>query len=149
MAKAPTRVPLLYIRPVPGSETPGDSFLMALFGGAGQTGEGRESQAGVEEDTGVGGLGRVLLTLGCGGGVVVGTAARGLLRVAAELDNTAVQRTLALPCDLANIFASGQAGGVKRRSCSAPRVWPYPAQAFARPPRNSNQNDQAHCYRPQ
>ena len=92
---------------------------MPLFGGAGQTGEGREGQTGVEEDTGVGGLGRVLLILGCGGGVVVGTAARGLLRAAAELDNTAVQRTLALPCDLANIFASGQAGGGKRRSCSA------------------------------
>lgn len=44
---------------------------MPLFGGAGQTGEGREGQTGVEEDTGVGGLGRVLLILGCGGGVVV------------------------------------------------------------------------------
>ena len=92
---------------------------MPLFGGAGQTSEGREGQTGVEEDAGVGGLGGVLLILGRGGGVVVGTAARGLLRAAAELDNTAVQRTLALPCDLANIFASGQAGGGKRRSCSA------------------------------
>ena len=44
---------------------------MPLFGGAGQTGEGREGQTGVEEDAGVGGLGRVLLILGCGGGVVV------------------------------------------------------------------------------
>lgn len=48
-----------------------NTFLMPLFGGAGQTGEGREGQTGVEEDTGVGGLGRVLLILGCGGGVVV------------------------------------------------------------------------------
>ena len=56
-----------------------NTFLMPLFGGAGQTGEGREGQTGVEEDTGVGGLGRVLLILGRGGGVVVGTATRGLL----------------------------------------------------------------------
>lgn len=48
-----------------------NTFLMPLFGGAGQTGEGREGQAGVEEDAGVSGLGRVLLILGCGGGVVV------------------------------------------------------------------------------
>ena len=44
---------------------------MPLFGGAGQTGEGREGQTGVEEDTGVGGLGGVLLILGCGRGVVL------------------------------------------------------------------------------
>ena len=60
----PRGVPLLYIRPVPGSETPGEYlFLMPLFGGAGQTGEGREGQTGVEEDTGVtrfGGAGRIL-----------------------------------------------------------------------------------------
>ena len=31
---------------------------MPLFGGAGQTGEGREGQTGVEENTGVSGLGR-------------------------------------------------------------------------------------------
>lgn len=48
-----------------------NTFLMPLFGGAGQTGEGREGQTGVEEDAGVSGLGRVLLILGCGGGVVV------------------------------------------------------------------------------
>lgn len=91
---------------------------MPLFGGAGQTGEGREGQTGVEENTWVGGLGGVLLILGCGGGVVVGTATRGLLRAAAELDNTAVHRTLALPCDLANIVTGGQAGGGKHRRCS-------------------------------
>lgn len=56
-----------------------NTFLMPLFGGAGQTGEGREGQTGVEENAGVGGLGRVLLILGCGGGVVVGTTTCGLL----------------------------------------------------------------------
>ena len=56
-----------------------NTFLMPLFGGAGQTGEGREGQTGVEEDTGVTRFGGVLLILGRGGGVVVGTAARGLL----------------------------------------------------------------------
>ena len=62
-----------------GQKHRGNTFLMPLFGGAGQTGEGREGQTGVEENTGVSGLGRVLLILGCGGGVVVGTATRGLL----------------------------------------------------------------------
>ena len=56
-----------------------NTFLMPLFGGAGQTGEGREGQTGIEEDTGVTRFGGVLLILGRGGGVVVGTAARGLL----------------------------------------------------------------------
>ena len=54
-----------------GQKHRGNTFLMPLFGGAGQTGEGREGQTGVEENTGVSGLGRVLLILGCGGGVVV------------------------------------------------------------------------------
>lgn len=44
---------------------------MPLFGGAGQTGEGREGQTGVEENAGVTRFGRVLLILGRGGGVVV------------------------------------------------------------------------------
>ena len=54
-----------------GQKHRGNTFLMPLFGGVGQTGEGREGQTGVEEDAGVSGLGRVLLILGCGGGVVV------------------------------------------------------------------------------
>ena len=62
-----------------GQKHRGNTFLMPLFGGAGQTGEGREGQTGVEEDTGVGGLGGVLLILGYGRGVVVGTTTCGLL----------------------------------------------------------------------
>lgn len=75
----PRGVPLLYIRRRRGQKHRENTFLMPLFGGAGQTGEGREGQTGIEEDTGVTRFGGVLLILGRGGGVVVGTAARGLL----------------------------------------------------------------------
>ena len=54
-----------------GQKHRGNTFLMPLFGGAGQTGEGREGQTGVEEDTGVtrfGGAGRILRL---GGGIIV------------------------------------------------------------------------------
>ena len=54
-----------------GQKHRGNTFLMPLFGGAGQTGEGREGQTGVEEDAGVTRFGGVLLILGRGGGVVV------------------------------------------------------------------------------
>lgn len=46
-----------------GQKHRGNTFLMPLFGGAGQTGEGREGQTGVEENAGVtrfGGDGRIL-----------------------------------------------------------------------------------------
>ena len=54
-----------------GQKHRGNTFLMPLFGGAGQTGEGREGQTGVEENTGVtrfGGAGRILRL---GGGIIV------------------------------------------------------------------------------
>ena len=44
---------------------------MPLFGGAGQTGEGRESRTGVEEDTGVTRFGRDGRILRLGGGIIV------------------------------------------------------------------------------
>lgn len=54
-----------------GQKHRGNTFLMPLFGGAGQTGEGREGQTGVEEDAGVTRFGRGGRILRLGGGIIV------------------------------------------------------------------------------
>ena len=49
----------------------GHTFLVPLFGGVGQAGEGREGQTGVEENTGVTRFGRDGRILRLGGGIIV------------------------------------------------------------------------------